>query len=105
VPAVLLYSSRTLADVIYRAELERLAGASDGLRVVHTLTREKPPGFSSETRRIDRAMLEGVGFPPSERPQVFICGPNGLVEMAGQALVELGHEPELVKTERFGASG
>jgi ferredoxin-NADP reductase len=105
VPAVLLYSSRTLADVIYRAELERLAGASDGLRVVHTLTREKPPGFSGETRRIDRAMLEGVGFPPSERPQVFICGPNGLVEMAGQALVELGHEPELVKTERFGASG
>jgi ferredoxin-NADP reductase len=103
VPAVLLYSSRTLADVIYRAELERLSG--DGLRVVHTLTREKPAGWTGGTRRIDRAMLEDAGFPPSERPQVFICGPNGLVEMAGQMLVELGHDPELVKTERFGPSG
>lgn len=105
VPAALLYSSRTLADVIYRAELERLTAAGDGLRVVHTLTRETPPGWTGETRRIDRAMLEDAGFPPSERPQVFVCGPNGLVEMAGQALVELGHDPELVKTERFGASG
>jgi ferredoxin-NADP reductase len=105
VPAALLYSSRTLADVIYRAELERLTAADDGLRVVHTLTRETPPGWTGETRRIDRAMLEDAGFPPSERPQVFVCGPNGLVEMAGQALVELGHDPELVKTERFGASG
>jgi len=104
VPAVLLYSSRTLADVIYRAELEQLAAAAAGLRVVHTLTREKPAGWTGDTRRIDRAMLEDAGFPPSERPQVFICGPNGLVEMAGQMLVELGHDPELVKTERFGPS-
>jgi ferredoxin-NADP reductase len=103
VPAVLLYSSRTLADVIYRAELERLAG--NGLRVVHTLTRETPAGWTGEARRVDRAMLEDAGFPPSESPQVFVCGPNGLVEMAGQVLVELGHDPVRVKTERFGASG
>src|SRR5207249_6615478 len=41
-PARLLFSSRTLADVIYREELEHLGAAGDGLRVVHTLTREKP---------------------------------------------------------------
>jgi ferredoxin-NADP reductase len=105
VPAVLLYSSRTLADVIYRSELDRLAAAGDGLRVVHTLTRETPPGWTGPTRRIDRAMLEDAGFVPSARPRAFICGPGGLVEMAGQTLVELGHDPELVKTERFGPSG
>ena len=49
-------------------------------------------------------MLDDVGFAARERPQVFICGPAGLVETAGQLLVELGHEPELVKTERFGPS-
>ena len=105
VPAVLLYSSRRLAEVIYRSELEQLAGAGDGLRVVHTLTREHSAGWTGLSRRIDRTMLEDVAFAARERPQVFICGPAGLVELAGQLLVELGHEPELVKTERFGPSG
>jgi ferredoxin-NADP reductase len=104
VPAVLLYSSRMLSEVIYRSELEQLAGAEDGLRVVHTLTREHSAGWTGLSRRIDRTMLEDVGFAARERPQVFICGPTGLVEMAGQLLVELGHEPELIKTERFGPS-
>jgi ferredoxin-NADP reductase len=104
VKATLLYSSRRLADVIYREELERLAADGDGLRVVHTLTREQPPGWTGLARRIDRAMLEDVGFAARERPQAFVCGPGGLVETAGQLLVELGHEPALVKTERFGPS-
>jgi ferredoxin-NADP reductase len=105
VPAVLLYSSRTLEDVIYREELARLAAASDGLRVVHTLTRARPSGWTGGTRRIDRTMLAEAGFAASERPHVFICGPTGLVESAGQLLLELGHEPGLIKTERFGPSG
>jgi ferredoxin-NADP reductase len=104
VKATLLYSSRRLTEVIYREELERLAAGGDGVRVVHTLTREQPPGWTGLARRIDRTMLEDVGFNARERPQVFICGPAGLVEMAGQLLVELGHAPELVKTERFGPS-
>ena len=104
VKATLLYSSRRLAEVIYREDLERLAAGGDGLRVVHTLTREQPPGWTGLARRIDRTMLEDVGPAARERPQVYICGPAGLVETAGQLLVELGHEPELVKTERFGPS-
>jgi ferredoxin-NADP reductase len=105
VPALLLYSSRTLEDVIYREELDRLAAASDGLRVVHTLTRARPSGWTGGTRRFDRTMLAEAGFAASERPHVFICGPTGLVESAGQLLLELGHEPGLIKTERFGPSG
>jgi ferredoxin-NADP reductase len=50
-------------------------------------------------------MLADVGFPPSDRPRVFICGPTGLVESAGQVLVELGHDADRIKTERFGPSG
>src|SRR4029078_4877411 len=42
VPAVLLYSSRTFEDIIYREELDRLAANDDGLRIVHTLTRGHP---------------------------------------------------------------
>jgi len=105
VPAVLLYSSRSLEDVIYREELDRLAAAGDGFKVVHTLTRARPAGWTGGVRRIDRAMLVEAGFPASARPHVFICGPTGLVESAGQQLLALGHEPGLIKTERFGPSG
>jgi ferredoxin-NADP reductase len=101
-PTILLYSSRTLEDVIYRDELQLLAGKGDGLRIQHTLTRRQPEGWTGGARRIDAAMLAEAGFPPSERPRIFICGPTGLVESAAQLLASLGHEPALIKTERFG---
>jgi ferredoxin-NADP reductase len=102
---VLLYSSRTQADIIYRAELDALAAKADGLKVVHTLTREKPAGWSGGTRRIDRDMLSEFRFPPGAKPRMFICGPTPLVESAAGSLRDLGHEPALIKTERFGPTG
>ena len=50
-------------------------------------------------------MLAEVAWTPSERPHVFVCGPTALVEAAAAGLVELGHDPALVKTERFGPTG
>jgi len=105
VPARLLYSSRAFDDIIFRAELERLAAAGSGLEVTHTLTRSQPPGWRGETRRVDRDMLLGAGFPPSARPLTYVCGPTGLVEAVAQTLLEIGHAPSLIKTERFGPTG
>src|ERR671930_1184876 len=53
VPTRLLYSARTLEDVIYRAELEQLAAAGTGLDVLHTLTRAPPLDWTGYARRID----------------------------------------------------
>jgi len=50
-------------------------------------------------------MLAEIAWPPGERPHVFVCGPTPLVEAAAAALVALGHDPALVKTERFGPTG
>jgi ferredoxin-NADP reductase len=105
VRATLLYSSRTYEDIIYRAELDRLAAGGNGLRVIHTLTRGAPPGWTGYARRIDPALLAEVGFPVSERPKIFICGPTSLVESAARAFIDLGHDARLVKTERFGPTG
>jgi ferredoxin-NADP reductase len=102
VPVRLLYSSRTLADVIYRAELDELG---DGIEVVHTLTREQPPGWSGYARRVDAALLGEVAWPADDGARAFVCGPTSFVEAVADALVELGYSPGRVKTERFGATG
>jgi ferredoxin-NADP reductase len=99
----LLFSSRSWEDVIYRDELERLEGG--GLRVVHTLTRSQPADWTGYTRRVDAEILAEVGPRPTERPRVYVCGPTLFVEAVAQGLVQLGHEPHMVKTERFGPTG
>jgi len=105
VPVRLLYSSRRWPEVIYRDELARLVEQDSTLEVALTLTREQPQGWTGLRRRIDRMMLAEVAWPPAERPHVFVCGSTPLVEAAAAALVELGHEPARVKTERFGPTG
>ena len=104
-PARLLFSSRAFDEIIYRAELDWLAARGDGLAVVHTLTRSQPPGWSGHRRRIDRTMLREAAWAPAERMHAFVCGPSSLVEAVADALVDLGHEPARVKTERFGPTG
>ena len=99
-PARLLYSSRSLDEVIYRDELEHL-----GTDVRLTLTREQPDGWTGYGRRIDADLLAEVAWPPEERPLVYVCGPTAFVEVAASSLVGLGHDAGRIKTERFGATG
>jgi ferredoxin-NADP reductase len=56
-------------------------------------------------RRIDRAMLQSVGFAPDLKPRIFICGPTPLVEQVARDMRGLGHAAQLIKTERFGPTG
>jgi ferredoxin-NADP reductase len=104
-PTRLLYSSRNFDEIIYRQELAQLSAADPTLTVVQTLTRRQPPGWTGYGRRIDRAMLAEVAWPPSTQPRAFVCGPTALVETVASALVDVGHDPLRVKTERFGSSG
>lgn len=103
--ATLLYSSRTLNDIIYRQELDGMAGSDHALRVVHTLTREKPTGWTGRLGRVDRALLAETSYPSAQNPKIFVCGPTPFVEDVSRFLVELGHDPLAVKTERFGPTG
>jgi ferredoxin-NADP reductase len=105
VPTRLLYSSRSYEEIIYSKELERLASRDGTLEVIHTLTRSTPEGWSSYGTRIEAEMLEEVGWPLDEGPLAYVCGPTSFVEEAATVLVELGHDPAHVKTERFGPTG
>jgi len=105
VPMRWLSSSRTLADVVYRAELQQLAAAGDGFELLQTLTRDAPPGWAGRVGRVDTQLLAEVAWPPESQPRTFICGPTTFVEAVAQLLVELGYPPSTIKTERFGATG
>jgi ferredoxin-NADP reductase len=102
--ARLLYSSRTLGDVIYRQELTRL-GARDGGDLELTLTREWPDDWPGHRGRVDRELLDQVAWPPDRQPLTYICGPTAFVEAIAETLVQAGHSPERIKTERFGPTG
>ena len=104
VPTRLLCSSRSPEDLIYRSEVEGwAAGGEVELRLA--LTRAWPEGFDGHRGRVDAALLEAFAWSPQERPLTYVCGPSGFVEAVANALVELGHEPGRIRTERFGPTG
>jgi ferredoxin-NADP reductase len=96
----LLYSSRSLDDIAYRDELDRLAKADESLEVFHTLTRTQPTSWTGYRRRIDMEMLEEVAWRPEEIPLIFICGPTPLVKRVATELVELGYKPARINRPR-----
>ena len=102
VPVRLLYSARSWAEAIYRSEL---GAEPDGVQVIYTLTRERPPGWTGYARRVDQAMITEVAWPAAQAPAAYVCGPTSFVEAVAADLVALGYPPQRVKTERFGATG
>jgi ferredoxin-NADP reductase len=105
IPARLLYSTRSLDDVIYRDEFDRFARAGGDLQIIYTFTRQVPAGWSGYHRRIDAVMLNDVKQPLGEGVRAYVCGPTLLVEAVADALVGTGVPAERVLTERFGPTG
>jgi ferredoxin-NADP reductase len=100
----LVYSARTRDDVIYADELATLCDAGSRWVTV-TLTRESSPGWIGRRGRVDAQLLADAGWPPDMHPRCYVCGSSSFVEVASSALVDLGHDPARVKTERFGPTG
>ena len=101
-PFRLVVSVRTPQDAIYADELESL-GAD--VEITRVWTRRGPDGWTGRVGRIDPALLEAACFPPDQRAHVFVCGPTPFVETVADTLVDLGHDPERIRTERFGPTG
>jgi ferredoxin-NADP reductase len=104
IPSRLVYSARSLADVIYREELDRFAASDKEVEVVYALTREQPAGWTGYARRVDEEILREVAYPSSEGI-AFVCGPTRFVETVADGLVAVGYAPGQVRTERFGPTG
>jgi ferredoxin-NADP reductase len=104
-PFRLIYSVRTPEDTIYADDLRSQSHDDRGFDVAYAYTRAAPDGWSGQVGRIDAARLTAAVWPANARPDVYVCGPTGFVETAANYLVDAGHKPERIRTERFGPTG
>ena len=104
-PMQLIYSTREPDTLLYRDELAGLHGNDKGLRVDLVYTRGAPEGWTDPIGRLDAARLAALTDGDSMRPATFVCGPTSFVESVANLLIDMGHRPERIKTERFGPSG
>ncbi|MBF4601832.1 oxidoreductase [Frigoribacterium sp. VKM Ac-1396] len=87
------------------ADVARRAGGGEqpaGLAVDWVYSRVAPEGHGRAAGRLTRNELERLVLPASEHPLVYVCGANSFVAVVAAWLVELGHAPTRVRTERFG---
>jgi ferredoxin-NADP reductase len=105
VPIRMLVSARAPDELIYGEELEKVERDNPGVEIIRTFTRRQPPGWTGYARRVDRAMLADVAWPRDRSPRTFVCGPTGFVETVARSLVDMGHLPDSIRTERFGPTG
>ena len=96
----LLYSVRSPRDEFFADELAELSRTV--VEIVYT--RESAPGAGRPPGRLTREALAASTFPASLSPRIFVCGPTSFVEAVAGWLVELGHDPTQIRTERFGGS-
>ena len=102
-PMGLLYSVRTPSDVFFPDELAA-AAASGAISLDLVYTRSTPPGWAEPPGRLTHTGVEARVVPAAWDPLVFVCGPTGFVEAVAQSLVDLGHRPSSIRTERFGGT-
>jgi ferredoxin-NADP reductase len=101
----LVYSVRSPADVYYTQELGHLERDCDWLQVAVIYTREGASQTARPPGRVGSGDLAVPGWTPDDGLRVYVCGPTGFVESVTTKLIEQGHRPSAIRTERFGPSG
>ncbi len=105
---VLLYGSRSTAEILFRDELEQLKDRFlSRISIVHVLSREQQdvPVLNG---RLDAAKLHALlpGLLPAGLPDVaLLCGPGEMIEAMFAALAAAGLPPDRILSERFSPAG
>jgi ferredoxin-NADP reductase len=100
----LVYSVRSPADVYYAQELVRLERECGWLQVALVYTRTTTPETTRPPGRVRYGDLASTGCMPDRGTRVYVSGPTGFVESVTATLIERGHQPSAIRTERFGPS-
>lgn len=100
----LVYGNRRMASVMFNEALQDLKDRyPERLTLIHILSRQAQEVPLLEGR-IDgdkvRALIATL-LPAASMDEVFVCGPEAMIETTEKALLEAGVRPDRVHTERF----
>lgn len=102
-PTALLLSARTARDVLFSEELHSIESSDPAFLMALAITRERPARGLDYGRRIDGAMVQEILTRLDRMPtHVFVCGSNGFVNIATDAVLLAGVDASSVRTERYG---
>jgi ring-1,2-phenylacetyl-CoA epoxidase subunit PaaE len=105
----LLFGNRKEEDIMYRADLQRLCDQYPSrFKLVHTLSQPNENWFG-EFGRIDEELIMHTleylkPVSPFEDTQVFMCGPHGMMDLAGKVALDQGVKKENIHRESFSSS-
>jgi len=105
IPALLVYSVRTAADLLYRDELLSARALSPNFDLVLTTTREPRRRPHDYERRLDRELLRDILDRWRQAPRhAYVCGGNGFVETVATGLVQEAIPAVSIRVERYGGA-
>jgi ferredoxin-NADP reductase len=84
--------------------LDRLDRECDWLQVALVYTRLAAPQTARPPGRLRPTDLASTGWSSHDGVRVYVCGSTGFVESVTTKLIEQGHQPSAIRTERFGPS-
>jgi ferredoxin-NADP reductase len=97
---VLVYSNRTVKDIVFKDDFDAMRKAYPKLRVAHVLC-ETEPGFKCTVGLINAAVIKNE-VPDYKKRKFFLCGPPAMVEAMRKMLSdELALPKEQIVTENF----
>jgi predicted ferric reductase len=100
-PLLLIYANRDWESVTFREEIEELQDRLT-LRVVHVL--ERPPqAWQEEAGYVNAEILDRYlpGNREKDVHEIFICGPQPMMDAVEKALVDMGIALGDFHSERF----
>jgi ferredoxin-NADP reductase len=89
----LIFSNRTVQDIILKNEFEEMLGEN----FINTITEEKPEKY--DHRRIDESYLKEKIKNLSQ--YFYICGPDAMIESTHANLLNLGADENKIVIEQF----
>jgi glycine betaine catabolism B len=97
----LVYSAKTEGDIVFRHELDDLAGRFPDLHLYVTLTREpEKSAWTGGRGPITQELLRGV-VPDLRSVPIYLCGPAPMMASVKTRLMELGSPAANLHVEAF----
>jgi len=100
----LLYSAPSPEFVYYAAEIQEATASTAPFAVDYVFTRKSPDDSARPAGRISRADITHFVSAPQLHPRLFLCGGTAFVERVISWLIDVGHDPDNIRAERYGGS-